>query len=128
MRERYKHLRHEALMCRSTDMFLIKSKVDGKWPAKEQAKCLGNWVRGEERIPTGLGWGDEDLRRPPRRNLTWPGLLRMRKKNGISRVSGLRRVPAGGTGLCLCCGLNCIPPPPNSYVEVRSLVPQNVIT
>lgn len=39
----------------------------------------------------GLGWGHEDLRRPPRRNRMWLGLLRMRRKNGISCVSDLRR-------------------------------------
>lgn len=110
---------------RSTDTFLIKSKVDGKWPAEEQAECLGNSMRGGERIPMGLAWGTKDLRRPPRRNRIWPGLLRMSKKNDIPRVSGLRRVPAAGTGLCLRRGLNCIPQ--NSYVEVKSLVPQNVI-
>lgn len=94
---------------RNTDTFLIQSKVDDKWPAEEQAECLGNSMWGGERIPMGLGWGNRDLRRSPRRNHIWPGLLRMRRKNGISCVSDLRRVPAGGTGLCPSCGLNCVP-------------------
>lgn len=76
---------------RSTDAFLIPSKVDGTWPAEEQAECLGNSMWGGEIIPMGLGWGHEDLRRPPRRNRMWLGLLRMRRKNGISCVSDLRR-------------------------------------